>query len=247
MAQAALALREGGVLVAAAANDAGGNRIEGWMRELGFNPQSLSKNKARVCWGVKDELSDCARKWVDSGIVRPVEIEGRRWMSQPGIFGWNKADQGSKLLLDHVPGTLAGNGADLGCGYGYLGRFVLERSPAIRSIVCIDADRRAVSCCEENIEDPRATCVWGDVCGPEIALAGLDWIVMNPPFHDGKKTTKDLGQAFIQVAARALKPGGVLYMVANAHLPYEKILDQNFKTHERLAQAKGFKVFRAVK
>jgi 16S rRNA (guanine1207-N2)-methyltransferase len=52
-----------------------------------------------------------------------------------------------------------------------------------------------------------------------------DAIVMNPPFHRGQDTRVDVGRAFIHAAARALRRGGGLYLVANRQLPYEGVLD----------------------
>ena len=55
LAGAAASLAPGGFLVAAAANDAGGKRLEDWFRALGLIPQSLSKHKCRVGLGRKNK------------------------------------------------------------------------------------------------------------------------------------------------------------------------------------------------
>ena len=51
-----------------------------------------------------------------------------------------------------------------------------------------------------------------------------------------------LGQGFISVAARALKPGGRFYMVANRGLPYEPLLKASFASFETLADNNQFRV-----
>ena len=56
----------------------------------------------------------------------------------------------------------------------------------------------------------------------------MDAVVMNPPFHRGKAGDPGLGQAFIQSAARNMKPTGKLWMVANRHLPYEETIASLF-------------------
>ena len=53
--------------------------------------------------------------------------------------------------------------------------------------------------------------------------------------------------AFIAAAAEALKPGGVLWLVANRQLPYEEALGANFASVRIAAQRDGFKVVEAVK
>jgi 16S rRNA (guanine1207-N2)-methyltransferase len=73
-------------------------------------------------------------------------------------------------------------------------------------------------------------------------------VVMNPPFHDALGNhAPGLGSAFIRKAAAILQPGGRLIMVANRQLPYEAELGKAFKTVERIAESKGFKVLLARK
>ena len=85
---------------------------------------------------------------------------------------------------------------------------------------------------------------WADVRrAPE--LADLDFIVMNPPFHDGGAEDKSLGQAFIGRAHAILRKGGVLWLVANRHLPYEAALNAQFARVTLKAQVSGYKVYEA--
>jgi 16S rRNA (guanine1207-N2)-methyltransferase len=248
-AQIALALRKlrpGGTLVCAAANDAGGKRLKKIMEEAGLSATVLSKNKARVACAAKDGNIDAERiqKWLEA--AAPQKIAGGAFVSQPGIFGWDKIDTGSALLAAHLP-ALSGAGADFGCGYGYLAALILKNNPDVRAIQCIDSDWRAVRACETNLAEfgARAACLWEDLTAS--APAGLDWVVMNPPFHAGKKEMLALGRAFIAQAARSLKSGGSLWLVANAHLPYEETLAEIFPGHETVTQDKGFKVIHARK
>ena len=44
-----------------------------------------------------------------------------------------------------------------------------------------------------------------------------------------------------------LRGGGVLWLTANRHLPYEATLREHFETVDQVAQAKGFKIYRAQK
>ena len=88
---------------------------------------------------------------------------------------------------------------------------------------------------------------WADATGAEPPLSALDFVVMNPPFHDGGWEDRSLGQAFVRRAAGALRKGGVLWMVANRHLPYEAVLNELFTTVEARADQGGYKVFEAQK
>lgn len=248
LAQGLLHLRAGGLIVAAGANDAGGKRIEKDFAALGLRPLTDSKNKCRIVQARKDSSVNeiLAQQWVMQGRWQPI-LEGR-FISRPGLFNWDRADQGSLLLSAHFPSDLSGRGADFGCGYGYLSAYVLNACPAVVHITALDADARAVEACRKNTDFARVRvdCVWHDLTRPPD-LQNLDFIVMNPPFHEGARTLSALGLAFITNAAACLKCGGVLYMVANTHLPYEDHLRALFSDVRELHKEKGFKIIKALK
>lgn len=241
-----------GWLVLAAANDANGSRLEKWMKELSLPYESLSKNKARAVWTRRPaQWPVLLTTWLEQGQIQKVQIgDGNVFTSQPGLFGWDKIDAGSKLLAGVLPPNLKGTGADFGAGTGYLSRKLLEKSENVKALYLAEADARALVCAKLNLENVREGCaleyVWADLSKP-AALPALDFIVMNPPFHTGKKTEASLGQSFIETAAHHLKKGGRLYMVANVHLPYEQILRTKFAAVKSLLEKDGFKIFEAVK
>jgi 16S rRNA (guanine1207-N2)-methyltransferase len=242
-------LQDGGTLVVAAENDANGKRLKNWLIEAGITViNEESKNKARVVWGVKPTGLAPLTQWLAGMSVRPVN----GYYTRPGLFSWDSIDVASQLLVDHLP-ALSGNVADFGCGWGFLSCEILKRTGnAISTLLMIDADSRAIACAQANTEDVtgsvRLIPVWYDLTKnlPENVPA-LDYIVMNPPFHTGKKTDLDLGLSMIGTAAHSLKIGGTLYMVANAHLRYEEALGKLFKDVETIIQKNGFKVIRCKK
>lgn len=248
-ARAAMALRPGGRVLCAASNDAGGGRIKKMLQEFGFeNMQDLSKHKARAVWAQKDNINESAvQEALREGAMQNIpDID---FLSMPGVFSWDRADAGSQILLRHMDEDLDGTGADFGCGYGYLSRHMLQKFSGIKKIFCIDADARALQCCEKNLQGLRADIVylWEDLSQPVKELKNLGWVVMNPPFHEGKKADPAIGISFIRTASASLREGGLLWMVANAALPYEAALQQNFSRVEKKFEGSGFKVFRAVK
>lgn len=249
MARAADALKAGGTLLVAAGNKEGAGRLKKMMQALGFEGiAEASKNKARVCWARKGDL---AQGVLDAWLAQDCEREiAEGFISRPGVYGWDKIDKGSAILAEHLPGDLKGHGADFGCGYGYLSRAVLAKNKKAKSLDYIDADARAVALCAKNIADfeVKTQGRWLDLTGAHTDLANCyDWIVMNPPFHEGKKTDSDIGISFIKSAHRALRRKGVLWMVANNQLPYERVLSEQFWSIEPVYTGAGFKVFRAVK
>ena len=104
-----------------------------------------------------------------------------------------------------------------------------------------------MACAEHNLHDPRARVVWADVRQRDEALNDLDFVVMNPPFHDGGREDRDLGVAFVRTAARLLRKGGTCWLVANKHLPYEAALAEAFARADVRSETGGYKIVEARK
>lgn len=235
-------LKDGGLFVAAAANDAGGKRLKNMAGELGLNVENESKHKARVVWGLKNSIcDDVVREWMDLGSLRLVDMGDGVFYSCPGLFSWDQIDEASRLLVENLP-ALGGAGADFGCGYGYLTHFILDHHNVER-LYAVDDDCRAIEAAGKNAEGAHV--IWHDLRKPLSDIPRLDWVVMNPPFHTGKAVEIDLGRAFIQRAKEVLKPGGDLYLVANRHLPYEDVLKAQFTKFDIVIEKNGFKVIHA--
>jgi len=165
------------------------------------------------------------------------------FITRPGVFSADKIDAGSAALRAHLPKMLGAHVVDLGAGWGFLSRAILERSD-VQELHLVEADFRALDCAKRNIDDPRATFHWADARTYQPkALA--DCVITNPPFHTGRKGDPDLGKAFLIAAAKLLKPSGHLFVVANRHLPYETTLQELFKTGQELDGTRAFKVLHA--
>lgn len=239
-------LKPGGLFVCAMPNDLGAARYEKVLREAGPLEVQFSKYHSRV-FGIRRGSSDAVfSDWRARGDWRRSEATGL-W-TRPGIFGWDKVDEGSRLLADSLPAAMPGAGADLGAGYGYLAHRVLSRVQGVTRLDLFEAERLALDAARRNLEELGSPVPvgyhWQDV--EEGLPSGLyDWIVMNPPFHVGRSKNLGLGTTFVKRAAAALRPQGVLHMVANRNLPYEPELRQVLGNVETVAQSSGFKVLRA--
>ena len=104
-----------------------------------------------------------------------------------------------------------------------------------------------MACAEHNLGDERAKVVWADLRRPLEGLADFDFVVMNPPFHDGGAEDKALGVAFIAAASQMLSKRGVCWLVANRHLPYEAALTAAFSSVTVKGDGGGYKIFEARK
>ena len=242
--------KQGGHVCIAAGNKAGGSRIVKTLKKLGVEDvQQDTMSRCRVVWFT---LGGFDKEEVQAAIEasKPQAVLNGEYMSEPGIYGWDKIDKGSALLIQKLEIPQFKVGADFGCGYGYLSREILKHvQPEIWA--CFDADWRAVQMCGENLRGLDAQTElrydWLDLTQPLRLREPLDFIVMNPPFHEGQKGKPEIGNAFIKRAAESLKPKGQLWMVANNHLPYEQVLQTCFKDVEKRAEEQGFKVYKAVK
>lgn len=186
---------------------------------------------------------DAAPEAVAGWRAAPIEV-APGFVTLPGVFSADGVDPGSAALAAALPATLPPRMADLGAGWGWLSAQVLARA-GVASLDLIEAEATALDCARRNVTDPRARHVWADVTR-HMPDTPFDGVVMNPPFHTARAGDPALGAAFIMAAARMLRPQGVLWMVANRHLPYAPVLDAHFRDIEELAStAPGFRLTRA--
>ena len=243
LAQALRVLQPGGSLLAFAPRDKGGARLKKALERFGCTVIEDARRHHRFCRVTRPQAPRDIAEAIAAGAPRIVPALGV-W-SQPGVFSWDRIDPGSARLIELLP-SLSGEGADLGCGVGLLAAGVLV-SPKVTALACLDIDRRAVACAQHNLTDPRATVRWADVRAVDEELTGLDFVVMNPPFHDGGAEDRSLGVGFIQAAARMLRRGGACWLVANRHLPYEAALSAAFASVKIHADVGGYKIIEARK
>jgi 16S rRNA (guanine1207-N2)-methyltransferase len=246
------AAKTGALVIVSLENDRGGKSLDKMFSQMGCPFESFSKHKSRIVWTTNTQTMgvDACQKIIETG-AKTHRVDGQ-W-TQAGVFSWDRLDKGSQFLMETVHPELwsklwSGRGADFGGGCGDLTKFVLEHAPSVSHLAVLEYDARSVDCARLNLERyrDRADCLWLDIISDTLPT-NLDFIIMNPPFHDGKEESVRIGQSFISKAAQSLKSGGNLTLVANVHLPYEKILQQKFIRIETLGVSCGFKVLLAYK
>ena len=251
LARAVQRVAPGGIVVAAMTNNEGAKSGEADLKQLTGLAGTLTKFHCRTFWTRPlDGSGDGALLAQWAALDAPRRIEGGRYLSRPGVFAWNRIDPASALLVECLPTDIAGHGADLGAGWGFLSLSLLARNPGIAALDLYEAEARALALAKQNLADVASPVAldyqWHDV------TAGLpkryDFIVSNPPFHTQSRADRpDIGQRFIAAAAEALKPGGRLWLVANRHLPYEQTLNERFGEVRVAGERDGFKVIAATK
>ena len=243
MAQGLRALGVGTPFTVLAHKKRGGARLYDELSAFGCTVDDASRHHHRICRGVRPPTVAGLDDAIAAGAPRLVQAIGL-W-SQPGIFSWDRIDPGSQLLIEQLP-QLSGRGADLGCGIGVLSRAVLAQ-PKVQHMTLFDIDRRAVEAARRNVDLARATFRWADVLASQGGQDPFDFVVTNPPFHDGGAEDQSLGRAFITKAAAMLRSRGVCLLTANRHLPYEAVMKPLFSQITLLAQERGYKIYAAVK
>ncbi|PWE31306.1 MFS transporter [Maritimibacter sp. 55A14] len=164
-------------------------------------------------------------------------------VTQAGVFSAGRLDAGSALLAECLPQSLKGLVADLGAGWGALAPAVLAH-PGVTGLDLVEGEHDALEAARRNVSDARARFLWEDVAGWRTG-ATYDWVISNPPFHQGRAADPGLGQAFIRTAAAVLRPGGRFLMVANRQLPYERTLAECFSELATLRETPAFKILQA--
>ncbi len=241
MAQALRTVRPQGEIIVFAPKDKGGTRLRKALEGFGCEVFEEARRHHRFCQVERPSTLDRLDLALRAGAPRRLDDTGL-W-TQPGVFSWDRLDRGTGLLLRTLP-ELKGRGADFGAGIGLLALQVLK-SAQVTELTLVELDRRAVRAAQHNLDDPRVEVIWGDVRQLDERITGLDFIVMNPPFHDGGQEDRALGQAFIRTAAGRLRKGGVCWLTANRHLPYESVLQEHFRRVDLRADDGGYKIYEA--
>lgn len=134
----------GGRVVACQSNNEGARSGEADLRQLTGLAGSLTKHHCRTYWTAPlpaDTDATLQARW--AALDAPRKILDGRFVSRPGVFAWDRIDPASALLVEHLPTTLAGHGADLGAGFGYLSAEVLARCPKVTVLDLYEAQARA--------------------------------------------------------------------------------------------------------
>ena len=245
-------LVEGGLLLVTVANELGADSMERRIKEALGSCEAFSKQKCRVLSVLKNSSArsdGLLASWRSLGQLRPLGETGL--FSGPGIFSWKSPDPGSCLLAEFFPRDLEGRGADLGAGYGFLTQALIRRNPGVKAVSLIEVEKKAIEAARlgqladaPKAEWPSLLFDWRDVT-QGTGLKNLDFVVTNPPFHQGRGASTRLGQRFIEEGLRALRPGGRFLMVANCQLPYEETLARAGGEVIRAEAKAGFKLLEA--
>ncbi len=229
----------------------GGNKTSGtdsmmkWVKKIVPITNKFSKNHGLVFW---IQVPQQIEKQNTAQLRSPPLTFENKFQTTSGMFSHGRIDPGSAVLASHMCKTISGKTADFGAGWGFLSHAALERSEKLTALDLYEADYNALKAAKQHLKHITTSLpihfYWHDLVHEPITNL-YDTIISNPPFHTQQTTDVSLGQHFIINAAKYLKPGGNLLLVANRHLPYETLLKRLFRTVLIYEKAHGFKVIEA--
>ena len=176
-----------------------------------------------------------AESGIAPGTWRTFTVSEIELVSLPGVFADGRLDDGTALLLAHLPPLAGARVLDIGCGCGVIGVSAALQGAA--HVDLSDLNLLAVAAARENLA--RHASGRGRVLAAEgltaVADQRYDYILSNPPFHAERKIDYQAAESFIRDGRALLNPGGALILVANRFLAYDRLLAERFRRVERLA------------
>jgi 16S rRNA (guanine1207-N2)-methyltransferase len=203
-------------------------------------------DNARHCLLYSGQFSQTTQtfKLQDWFQLYPIDIKGVQLeiAALPGVFSQNRLDTGSELLLNQLPGQLSGDVLDFGCGAGVIAAFIGAKWPDT-NLTLVDVNVLALT-------SAKHTLLINDLSGAIIASDGLaqvdrkfQYIVSNPPFHQGIKTHYAATEQFFTHLSQHLCAKATVFIVANSFLQYQPLMTQFIGKVVRLSERNGFTIY----
>ena len=161
-----------------------------------------------------------------------------------GVFGYDRIDPGTKLLLLRAPATSDdGHLLDIGCGTGAIALTMAARAPGT-TVWAIDVNERARDLCRGNAERNGLGNV--RVCAPEEVPDDIRFATIwsNPAIRIGKPA---LHEMLLRWLGRLTDDGSAL-LVVHKHLGSDSLqtwLSGRGMPTERLASSSGYRILRS--
>ncbi len=167
----------------------------------------------------------------------------RSLVSYPGMFAHGQLDEGTRLLLNHLPEVQANAKVlDMGSGTGILALAVQQKTATV-SIDAVDVNAFSVESTKRNV--PGINALWGDSWNALPADAKYDLIISNPPVHQGAILTTQTLEYFISKAKTHLAVSGLVTLVVQGTIPVKKYFDRAGLRSSLIAEDTTYQVWEA--
>ncbi|MET4693588.1 class I SAM-dependent methyltransferase [Endozoicomonas lisbonensis] len=229
-----------------------GEGIKSWRKRLKNTFESVKNlDNARHCGLLEGAapVSIEAFDWQKAFTEFEIPVAGQRLSIQslPGVFSHGRLDVGTQVLLDTFDMMPSGKVLDFGCGAGVISAYLAQVKDG-NDYTLVDCDALALASSEHSLQQlgvERFKTVASD--GLSDVEGSFDFIVSNPPFHQGVKTHYAVTEQFLAESPQRLNKGGELRIVANSFLRYEPIIVKAFGHCKTLVTRNGFSVYQAIK
>jgi len=126
------------------------------------------------------------------------------------VFSTQRIDEGTLLLLDHLPKKKPLTVLDMGCGYGALGLPIAAKFPNAK-MEMVDRDLLASSWSQKNATENKLANVeaYGSLGFRDVKGERYDWILCNVPARIGRPFIQNL----MELGSSRLTPDGELRIV----------------------------------
>ena len=160
----------------------------------------------------------------------------------PGVFSQNSLDTGTEVLLTHLPDVITGKVLDFGCGAGVIAAYIGTVYPKTK-LTLVDVSALA-------LHSAQTTLSLNQLSAEYIASNSLsnvndryDFVISNPPFHQGVKTHYAATEQFLAQIKQNLTSKGCITIVANSFLKYLPIMQMAIGKTKTLVIKKGFSIY----
>ncbi len=246
---AASVVPTGAPIVIFGANDEGVRSVASHLESVAYGIETVAtKRHCRVLAGVRRATIDGLKpRLEDWRVVREIEILGARrpWVSYPGVFARGRLDEGTALLIAHLPKVGPKTRLlDFAGGTGIIMAAALQSQAAVAAADLLEIDALALAAAAENV--PGANLIAGDgLTAVDGAL--YDLILSNPPFHEGVTQDKSLLHRLIADSPRYLRRGSELRIVVQRHIAAAPLIEAAFKNVTIIAGNGRYQVLSARK
>ena len=246
---AASVVQVGAPMVVFGANDEGARSASSHLEIVADEIETVvTKRHCRVLTGIRRaKVQGLKSRLADWRVVREIDIVGvrRPWVSYPGVFARGGVDEGTALLIAHLPKMGAKTRVlDFAGGTGVVAAAVLQSQTLVAVADLVEIDALALAAAGENV--PTARLIAGDgLTAVDGAL--YDVILSNPPFHDGVADDHFVLQRLIAEAPRYLRRGGELRIVAQRQIAAAPLIEAAFKNVTTIAGNGRFQLLSARK
>jgi 16S rRNA G1207 methylase RsmC len=211
---------------------------------IGNTSTSLAQKKARLIFSLFEKQKTQS--------PYPIQITIEDFFpitNHSAVFSREKLDIGTRFLLEHIPKTNYKTILDLGCGNGLIGIAAKKQNPQAH-IILSDDSMMAVESAKTNFgrhfKNEEAQFLWTH-CYENQKSGSLDFVICNPPFHQGNTLNDSIARQMFKDAFDALVIGGALRVIGNTHLRYAQALDQIFGNVRTIATHPKFAIIESVR